>query len=72
MPVLKVRQHFALHQIADRLRGIGQLFDDTTHEERRLPINQRHGTTMVLAVRQWGFSAFRDFERESVNRAPKN
>lgn len=57
----------ALHQIADRLRGIGQFFDDTTHEERRLPIDRRQGTTMVLAIRQWEFSAFRDFMRDAVS-----
>jgi DNA-binding Xre family transcriptional regulator len=56
----------ALRQIATRLTGIGQLFDDITRQERKLSQEQRHGTTMVLAIRHWQFSAFREFERQSA------
>lgn len=50
-------------QIAERLRAIGQVFDDATRDERRLSAQQRRGTTMVLAIRNWGFEGFRRLER---------
>ncbi len=53
----------ARQQILERLNNIGQLFDDTVIEERKLPLPQRQGTTMVLAVRHWIFDAFAKFER---------
>jgi len=42
---------------------MGDLFDDTTHDERKLSASERHGTTMVLAIRHWFFEGFRDLER---------
>ena len=54
----------ARQQILERLHAIGQLFDDTVREERKLPLNQRQGTTMVLAIRHWIFEAFESLERE--------
>jgi len=53
----------ARQQIQERLHAIGQLFDDTVREERKLPIDQRQGTTMVLAIRHWMFEAFAQLER---------
>jgi DNA-binding Xre family transcriptional regulator len=53
----------ARQQIQERLHAIGQLFDDTVREERKLPIEQRQGTTMVLAIRHWMFEAFAALER---------
>lgn len=50
-------------QILDRLHSIGQLFDDTVREERKLTLEQRQGTTMVLAIRHWMFDAFTSLER---------
>ncbi len=50
-------------QLLERLHSIGQLFDDTVREERRLPLEQRQGTTMVLAIRHWMFEAFTALER---------
>jgi len=50
-------------QLAERLHAIGEIFDDATREERRLPASQRQGTTMVLAIRNWFFEGFRDLER---------
>lgn len=49
--------------LQDKLISIGQLFDDTTWEERKLPADKRHGVTMVLAIRDWVFEAFRELER---------
>ncbi len=53
----------AKQQVMERLHSIGQLFDDTVREERKLPLDQRQGTTMVLAIRNWIFQAFESLER---------
>lgn len=53
----------AKQQIIERLHSISQLFDDTVREERKLPLDQRHGTTVVLAIRDWTFQAFEALER---------
>ncbi|NNF17736.1 MAG: helix-turn-helix transcriptional regulator [Gammaproteobacteria bacterium] len=50
-------------RLRERLKIVGDLFDDITVEERRIPADERHGTTMVLAIRQWQYAAFRQFER---------
>jgi len=50
-------------QLREKLKSIGELFDESTWEERKIPAHERHGTTMVLAVRQWIFEGFRDLER---------
>lgn len=58
----------AQRQLHDKLRSIGELFDDTTWEERKIPAEDRHGTTMVLAIRQWIFEAFQHLERHPKGR----
>lgn len=55
-------------QLREKLKAIGDLFDDTTWEERKMPATERHGTTMVLAMRQWIFEGFREFERDRCQR----
>ncbi len=50
-------------QLIEKLRAVGELFDDTTWDERKLPASDRHGTTMVLAMRHWFFEGFRHLER---------
>ena len=50
-------------KLVDRLENIGDLFDDIFQQERRHAAADRQGTTMVLAIRQWEFSAFTRFER---------
>ena len=52
-------------QLCERLAGLGQQFDDVVIDERKLPLNQRIGTTMVLAIRNWEFEAFAKFRRAS-------
>ncbi len=49
--------------LVDRLRGIGQLFDDINREERKQPLTKRQGTTMILAIRNWEFQVFSRLER---------
>lgn len=51
-------------QLIEKLKAMGDLFDDTTWEERKLPASDRLGTTMVLAIRHWFFEGFRDLERQ--------
>lgn len=53
----------SLRQFVDRLAGVGEQFDDVTRAERKLSAQQRQGTTMVLAIRNWGFEGFRRLER---------
>jgi len=54
----------ARQQILERMLSIGQVFDDTVREERTLQFDQRQGTTMVLAIRNWAFQAFEALERK--------
>ena len=51
-------------QLGERMEAIGDHFDDATRDERKLPVNQRQGTTMVLAIRNWFFEGFRHLERD--------
>ena len=50
-------------RLIEKLRATGDLFDDTTWEERKLSATERNGTTMVLAIRHWFFEGFRELER---------
>jgi len=54
----------ARKQLIERLKVIGQAFDDTNRKERKLNPDDRVGTTMVLAIRHWQFQAFVALERE--------
>ena len=51
-------------QLIDKLRAMGDLFDDTTWDERKLAASDRRGSTMVLAIRHWFFEGFRHLERQ--------
>ena len=53
----------SMMRLIEKLNATGDLFDDTSFEERRLPLTERHGSTMVLAIRHWFFEGFREFER---------
>lgn len=50
-------------QLIEKLKATGDLFDDTTWDERKLSAEERKGTTMVLAIRHWFFEGFRELER---------
>ena len=50
-------------QLIEKLNGMGDLFDDTSWQERKLSATERRGTTMVLAIRHWTFEGFRELER---------
>ena len=53
----------SMMRLIEKLNATGDLFDDTSYEERKLPLTERHGSTMVLAIRHWFFEGFREFER---------
>ncbi len=53
----------SMMRLIEKLNATGDLFDDTTWEERRLSADDRKGTTMVLAIRHWFFEGFRELER---------
>lgn len=52
-------------QLIEKLKSTGDLFDDLTWDERKLPVPDRHGATMVLAIRHWFFEGFRHLERKT-------
>ncbi len=50
-------------ELQQRMIAIDQLFDDIAEQERKVPLNHRHGVTMILAIRNWQLGAFRELER---------
>ncbi len=50
-------------QLIEKLRSLGEQFDDATWDDRKLSADERLGTTMVLAIRHWFFEGFRHLER---------
>jgi DNA-binding Xre family transcriptional regulator len=38
-------------------------FTDLQRDDERLPLAERHGTTIVLAIRQWEYGLFEQFKR---------
>ncbi|WP_251977401.1 helix-turn-helix transcriptional regulator [Salinicola avicenniae] len=46
-----------------KLARLGQEFHDLCQREGSLPLDQRAGTTCVLALRQWQHTLFRDYAR---------
>jgi len=53
----------AQKQLVERMVAIGKLFDDILRDERKEPVVNRKGTTMILTIRNWQFEAFHVFER---------
>lgn len=45
-------------QLVQRLQSAGGLFDDLARDDLKVDNTQTHGTTMLLAIRQWQFAAF--------------
>ena len=52
-------------QLVNRLQSVGQLFDDLAREDHSMSSEQRRGTSMILAIRQWQFGAFKALERRT-------
>jgi len=40
------------------MERLGEEFSDLQRDDEQLPLTERRGTTMVLAVRQWEFGLF--------------
>lgn len=51
-------------QLVERLNTLGDFFEEMNNQERSIDINEKQGTTMVLAIRQWQFQAFTTLERQ--------
>lgn len=49
--------------LRNRLKMIDSLFDELSKQERKISSGQRHGITMILAIRNWQVSIFTDLER---------
>ena len=50
-------------QVVERLKMAERLFDDLHRQDKKIPSTGKQGTTMVLAIRDWEFSAFKALER---------
>lgn len=46
-----------------RLRRLARNFSELCAEDKTLTIDQRHGTTMVVAMRQWQYSLFKAYQK---------
>ena len=46
-----------------RMRRLAREFSDLCAEDKSLSIDQRHGTTMVVAMRQWQYSLFENYQK---------
>jgi len=47
-----------------KLEKLSREFDELNRDDVELDLEHRHGTTMVLALRQWEYGLFRDFKRK--------
>ena len=47
-----------------RMRRLANEFNDLSVNDRSLPIKERHGTTIVLAVRQWQYTLFEEYAKK--------
>ncbi|MDH2436147.1 helix-turn-helix transcriptional regulator [Pokkaliibacter sp. MBI-7] len=50
-------------ELQRRMQQLAEEFNTTIHRDAELPMAQRHGNTMVMAIRQWHYSLFRRFSR---------
>jgi len=53
----------SIQQLIDRLDSVGTLYDELNLEDRKQPFHQRHGTSMIVAIRKWQFQAFAEYLR---------
>jgi len=54
-------------RLVERLQSIGEYFEELNQDDRQLDMEDRLGTTMVLAIRPWAFQAFTDLEKKSAS-----
>lgn len=53
----------SLSQLAVRLEAAGRFFDDLARDDRRLAQQDKHGSLMILAVKNWEFAVFKELEK---------
>lgn len=58
----------AIAQINRRIERLVQEYDALNKEDRALPLSVRHGTSMLIAFRRWGFSEFEELRRDRSDR----
>ena len=51
-------------RLVERLESIGEYFDELNQDDRQLNMQDKLGSTMVLAIRPWAFAAFTALERQ--------
>jgi len=50
-------------QLIEKINELSELFQELSWADRKLPIVEREGTTMISAIRTWQFAAFTKHER---------
>lgn len=50
-------------ELQKRMRRLARDFAELCAEDKTLMIDQRHGTTMVIAMRQWQYSLFKAYQK---------
>jgi len=60
----------ATSELVARLRQAAGDFADLHEADRTLPLHDRHGTSMLLAIRPWEPHAFRDLRKETHAAVP--
>jgi transcriptional regulator with XRE-family HTH domain len=55
-------------RLIERMESVGTLFDEIGVEDRKFSPAERKGTTMILAIRDWEFTAFSRLERKRLAR----
>ena len=51
-------------RLAERLESIGEYFEELNQDDRQLDMQEKMGSTMVLAIRPWAFQAFTQLEKQ--------
>ncbi len=50
-------------QLIKKIKDLSEYFHELSWTDRKLPITEREGTTMISAIRTWQFAAFVEHER---------
>lgn len=54
--------------VQQRMRRLREEFSELHHEDLALPLDQRVGTTLLIALRPWGLESFERMRREGSSR----
>lgn len=54
-------------QFQRKMIRLAEEFADLQRDDERLPLAQKHGTTMVLAIRQWEYGLFEELKRKRTD-----